>query len=242
LTCAAAVIVLAGCGGSEEPVAPRPTTAALRPAPPGEAVRFRATDGVRLRGTLASPGRRAPAVIVMNTSHTAGPRFDDLAAQLDAAGFATLSFTARARFRNLTEVNEENNERTVARDVAGAARFLRGRPEADPRRIGAFAQSMGATAVLHALGTHSRRTLAAAVALSPPDAGMIFALQSAGRYHPHDVLLIADEAELVSSENLADGAERSQVWQAPVDSHGAELLPDARVRNRIVEWFADRLR
>lgn len=177
----------------------------------------------------------------MNTSHTAGPRFDALAAELHAAGFTTLSFTARARFNSLRDVNERNNEHTVARDVTGAARFLRRRPEADPRRIGAFAQSMGATAVLYALGTHARHRLAAAVVLSPPDSAEILQLQSAGRYRPHDALLIADDSELVNSENLAQGAKRSEVWQAPIGGHGAELLPDARVRERIAAWFEDRL-
>jgi dienelactone hydrolase len=238
------LVVLAGCGGDDEPRRPQAGagTPTPPPAPATESVRFRASDGVRLRGRLASPRPRAPAVIVMNTSNTAGPRFDRVAAELHAAGFTTLSFTARARFNSLRDVNAENNERTVALDVAGAVRFLRRRPEADSRRIGAFAQSMGATAVLYALGTHAREGLAAAVALSPPDSEPILRLQTAGRYRPHDALLIADEGELISSENLAQGALRSEVWQAPIDGHGAELLPDARVRERIAGWFADRLR
>lgn len=178
----------------------------------------------------------------MNTSHTAGPRFDSLAAELHAQGYTTLSFTARAKFNTLRDVDEKNNERTVARDVAGAERYLRRRPEADPERIGAFAQSMGAASVLYALGTHSRRRLAAAVALSPPDSGTIFELQRDGRYHPHDALLIADAAEVTESQNLAEGASRSEVWKAPIDGHGAELLPDTRVRERIIGWFDDRLR
>ena len=204
-------------------------------------MRFRATDGLPLRGALASAGKGSPAVVLVNTSNTAGPRFDAFAAELDAAGFTTLSFTARARFNSLRDVTDENNERTVARDVAGAVRFLRRRPEADPRRIGAFAQSMGATAVQYALGTDSSRTIAAAVALSPPDSADIFRLQSSGRYRAHDTLFIADERELSNSSNLADGARRSEVWQSPIDGHGAELLPDRRIRERILAWFQDRL-
>jgi hypothetical protein len=242
---AAAVLAVAGCGGGDEARGPdRPPAQRaeeLRPAPAGDPVRFRAADGVRLRGRLASTGRDAPAVLVMNTSRTAGPRFDSVAAELHAAGFTTLSFTARATFGSLREVTPEKNERTVALDVAGATRFLRRRPEVDPERIGAFAQSMGATAVLYALGTHSRGRLAAAVGLSPPDSEMILSLQLDGRYRPHDALLIADGSELINSQNLAEGARRSEVWQAPLDGHGAELLPEPRVRARIVAWFHDRL-
>lgn len=244
---AAALVVVLGCGESDEtrPATPTPAPAQeapeLRRAPPGDAVRFRAPDGVRLRGTLASTRRDAPTILVMNTSRTAGPRFDDVAAELHDAGFTTLSFTARATFGSLREVTPEKNERTVALDVAGAARFLRNRPEANPQRIGAFAQSMGATAVLYALGTHSRGRLAAAVGLSPPDSEMILSLQLDDRYRPHDALLIADDAELINSQNLAEGAKRSEVWQSPIDGHGAELLPDPRVRERIVAWFRDRL-
>jgi hypothetical protein len=243
---AALGVAVAGCGGDEEPPSPAPTPAQqqpaeLRPAPPGDRVRFRAPDGVRLRGRLASTEHDAPAVLVMNTSRTAGPQFDSVAAELHDAGFTTLSFTARATFGSLREVTPEKNERTVALDVAGAARFLGGRPEADPRRIGAFAQSMGATAVLYALGTHSRDRLAAAVGLSPPDSEQILSLQLDDRYRPHDALLIADDAELVNSQNLAEGAQRSEVWQAPIDGHGAELLPDPRVRERVLAWFRDRL-
>jgi dienelactone hydrolase len=242
---AALVPALAGCGEREQ----RPERATAKPAaeepppPPRETrpVRFRATDGLRLRGELASAGKGSPAVVLMNTSNIAGPRFDAFAAELEAAGFTTLSFTARARFNSLRDVTDENNERTVARDIAGAVRFLRRRPEADPRRIGAFAQSMGALAVQYALGTHSSRTIAAAVALSPPDSADIFELQSTGRYRAHDTLFIADGRELSNSSNLADGARRSEVWEAPIDGHGAELLPDPQVRERIREWFQDRL-
>jgi dienelactone hydrolase len=241
---AALVALLAGCGErarTERPAAAATETATPQPAPSGERVRFRATDGVVLRGALASAGDDAPAVVLVNTSHTAGPRLDALAAELDAAGFTTLSFTARAKFNSLRDVTEERNERTVARDVAGAVRFLRRRPEADPRRIGAFAQSMGATAVVYALGSHSHREIAAAVALSPPDSAMVFRLQSAGRYRAHDTLFIADDRELGDSENLAQGSRRSEVWQSPIDGHGAELLPDPRVRDRVVSWFEERL-
>jgi dipeptidyl aminopeptidase/acylaminoacyl peptidase len=238
----ACVLTLAGCGERERRGAAAEGDAAT-PAQrfPTRPVRFRAPDGLRLRGALAIAGDMAPAVVLVNTSHTAGPRFDAFAAELNAAGFTTLSFTARAKFNSLRDVTEENNERTVALDVDGAVRFLRRAPEADPRRIGLFAQSMGGTAILYAAGTHTRDRVAATVALSPADSAMIFRFQTSGRYRPHDALLIADEAELINSQNLAEGARRSEVWRSPVDGHGAALLPDPRVRERIVGWFEDRL-
>ena len=227
--------VLAGCGEDERRSGAPPAHA------PSREVRFRAPDGLQLQGTLAAPGDAKPAVALVNTSNTAGPRFDALAAELNSAGFTTLSFTARAKFTSLRDVTAENNERTVSLDVTGAVRFLRRAPEADPRRIGLFAQSMGAAAVLYAAGTRDAPRVAATVGLSPPDSADIFRFQTAGRYRLHDALLIADEVELINSQNLVDGARRSEVWKAPIRGHGAALLPDERVRSRILDWFRDRL-
>jgi hypothetical protein len=66
-------------------------------------------------------------------------------------------------------------------------------------------------------------------------------LQLEHAYAPRGILFVADGAEVQNADNLADGAIGSEVWQAPVDGHGYELLPDSRVRERVGGWLDARL-
>ena len=84
--------------------------------------------------------------------------------------------------------------------------------------------------------------LDAAVALSPPDSSHVLDLQSAGTYAPRGILFVADSRERPNAENLADGAQNSDVWEAPVAGHGYELLAVREVRRRLNGWLAGTLR
>jgi hypothetical protein len=99
---------------------------------------------------------------------------------------------------------------------------------------------MGAAGAVLALA-RTPAAVDAAVALSPPDSTYVLDLQLEGHYAPRGILFIADAAELQNAENLAEGAADSEVWRAPVDGHGYELLPDPRVRERLHGWLDARL-
>ena len=243
-----------GCGDdARQPAAPGKTssptaTGAARStpepadAPPvGKELHVRAADGKRLRARLAPAGRRAPAVIVLHTSDNARSDFNRLAGTLRDEHYTVLSLDARFKFHSLRDVTEEKDERAIARDVAGGAAFLRSSGKVAPRVVGVVAQSMGAAGVALAMADDPR-ALDAAVAISPPDSQFALELQLDDRYAPRGLLFIADSAELTNAQNLGDGARESEIWEAPIDGHGYELLSDRRVRERLAGWLDERLR
>jgi pimeloyl-ACP methyl ester carboxylesterase len=223
-------------GGADE----TRTTETADAEPIGARLRVRAQDGIALRARLAVATRRAPAVIVLHTSDNARVEFDRLAALLHDDGYTVLSLNARFTIHSLREVTAAKDERALARDVFGGVSFLRRTDKVRPARVGIVAQSMGAAGAVLAMARKPDR-LQAAVALSPPDSNYVFELQVEDAYAPRGILFVADGAELQNAENLSDGAIGSEVWQAPVDGHGYELLPDSRVRERLRDWLGARL-
>jgi dipeptidyl aminopeptidase/acylaminoacyl peptidase len=240
-----AASALLGCGSSGDE-SDRSTTAAppsgnrtavARPEPPppppveGDPVRFRASDGRRVTGTFTPAGRRAPAVILLHQVDGGQEQWDPFVPYLHRAGFATLAYDGRGGL----------DEQQLAREVVGALRFLRGRRDVDPRRLALVGASIGASTTAYAMATAPGRQLRAAVALSPPDSPIVFALQDRDRWHPHDVLYISDRHESSSVDNAFPGSIRSERRIASVPGHGVALLPDAGVRAAILAWLRGRL-
>lgn len=180
----AAVLVLAGCGDDRRvPPAPRPSaTVSSTPAPlPAREVRFEASDGEPVTAKYTAAGTHAPAVLLLHQIRQRPEQWDCFVPVLHAAGFATLAVRSRS-----SVIEHER-----VRDALGALRWLRARPDVDRRRIAI----VGASTTVLAMATGARRTVDAAVALSPPDTPDIWKLQDAGRYHPHDLLLVSDDGE-----------------------------------------------
>jgi len=233
LACATAV---AGCGGEGEPkraAGPEPTaTATVAPAPPpARAVSFPASDGKRVTGEYTAAGRRAPAVVLLHEIRGGPDQWEDLVPDLHEAGFATLAYRSRPSII----------ERERVPDVLGAVRWLRGRPDVDPRRIGLVGASIGASTAVYAMATGARRTAAGAVALSPPDSADIWDLQGGDRYRPHDLLLVSDDRESSSVEGMLDGAVRSKALRSQRAGHGVALLAEPGVRGALLDWLRERL-
>lgn len=237
LTAAASVV---GCGGAGEP---RPERAERRaaarpvvtqpPAPPAEDVRFRASDGRRVSGRYTpAKARRAPAVVLLHEIRGGPDAWDGLVPDLHAAGFAVLAY--QSRFSWL--------ERERLPDLVGALRWLRSQPRIDRERVALVGASIGASTTVLAMATRARRTVDAAVALSPPDSSDIWTLQGDGRYRPHDLLLVSDAAEASSAEGMLEGAVRSKAIRSPRPGHGLTLLAEPQVRTALMEWLRERVR
>jgi pimeloyl-ACP methyl ester carboxylesterase len=221
LAAAALLVALAGCGDRapaardtshlvDTPLPPPPQARAAR-LPAGHRVRFRATDGTRLTGTLY-PARtaRAPAVVLVH-GVAGGPRqWDAVVHELHRAGLAAFTYRSRRR--------DEADPALLARDVAGAVRAL-GR-----RRVALAGASAGGSAVLHVLATSA--PVAGGVALSPV---------AGPRTDVHDLLLIIDARERTTAERLAGRGVTVEI--APRAGHGSVLLRDSWVRARIVGWL-----
>jgi hypothetical protein len=234
---AVACLLAAGCGEKAEPTATAtartatPTTApAASPAPKGSPLRFSATDGVKLRGTLVRGRGRAPAVVLVHESDGGPSQFDDFVPALHQAGYAALTYTSRTGAGRLDETRN-------ARDIAGAVRALRRHRGIDPKRIAVVGASIGAASAAYFAFTPLGRSTRAIVGLSPADfAG------DPPKGRPHDVLLIADKAERGSADFIAKGSKGIVVRTSPVNGHGVALLPDARVRAWVLDWLAQRLK
>lgn len=118
-----------------------------------EDVTFPSLDGVQLKGWFLQGGtglqgeeRHRPAIVICHGLGASKADFTGLAADLVQAGFHVLLFDFRAH-------GESKGFRTSfgyleQRDLEGALRFLRQRPEVDPERIGAFGFSLGGAVVI----------------------------------------------------------------------------------------------
>ena len=240
-----AAALLGGCGGddddapaerprAEATATPTPEPVPEPPAPPrAKEVRFRAADGAPVAAQFTAAGRgRAPAVVLLHEIRGGPDQWDELVGYLHAAGFATLAYTSRAGAL----------ERERLPDALGAVRWLRGRDDVDPQRLALVGASIGASTTVLAMATGARTAADAAVALSPPDSGDIWALQDDGRYRPHDILFVADAREAYSAEGMLDGAVRSELLESDGPGHGVELLQEQGVRDALLAWLDERVR
>ena len=237
LVALALALVVAGCGG-DEATPPRPQAQAApsstpEPAlPPSRTVRFRAADGRPVTAKFTPAGKRAPAVVLLHEIRGGPDQWDVLVPYLHDAGFATLAYRSRPSIVESDRLP----------DVEGAVRWLRGRPDVDPRRLGLVGASIGASTTVLAMATRTGRSVEAAVALSPPDSSDIWDLQGKDRYRPHDLLLVSDDRESSSADGMLEGAVRSRTLRSAKPGHGVTLLSEDAVRGALLEWLDRRLR
>jgi dienelactone hydrolase len=224
-----AALAVAGCGGDGDAGG-----GAAKP-PAGAEVTFRAQDGVELHGTLRAAARPgAPAVVLAHQYGGDRHDFDDLVGPLRAAGFATLAYDARDQGGD----DQDAYFAKLQRDIAGAAAFLAGRREADRRRLGLVGASIGASSAVLAMGTAAGRAFDGAVALSPRAGEQVRPPGS----RPHDVLYVADDAEIAAARELAAATRGTRTLEIPGGGHGVSLLSSARVRDALTGWLRERLR
>ena len=154
LAALAAIVLLAGCGG-DPGAAPRGAAASARHV----VLHFPATDGRRLRGRLTPATRpHAPAVVLVHGLYGEPAQWDGFVGELHRAGFTTLAYASRS--------DHQPDEGVLVRDLVGAVRALRARPEADPDRIALAGSSVGGSAVAYALGTRPGLPVRGGVAFS----------------------------------------------------------------------------
>jgi fermentation-respiration switch protein FrsA (DUF1100 family) len=140
--------------------------------PGGQPVRFPAADGLELAGWfLPAAGRPARGTFLVfpgNAGHR-GHRAP-LAARLSQAGYSVLLFD----YRGYGENPGRPSEAGLLADARGALRWVRARPDVDPRRVVYFGESLG-TGVAVALAAETPP--AALVLRSPfpslPDVGRV---------------------------------------------------------------------
>jgi acetyl esterase/lipase len=241
-----------GCGGNDgsamPPTTSQPTAAtapASAPAPPASApappagrnVQFRATDGVRLRGTLTPGGHgRAPAVVLVHQYRGGPDQWTPMIPYLHRAGYAVLNYASRSA--------AELDETILARDARGAIAALRRQRDVDPKRIAILGASIGASTAAWVAGRPPEQHLRAAVGLSPAESTSFFAAGDKGTFRPHDLLLIADHSELIGATGIKQDAKGRGVTvkESKESGHGVDLIPDPTVREAVIGWLDAHMR
>jgi dienelactone hydrolase len=241
----------AGCGGSGADnagtTAQKPaqattasTTAqaeAAPPAPPaGRTIRFTATDGKRLHGTLTpGEGKRAPAVVLVHQYEGGPDQWTPWIPYLHQAGYAVLAYASRSA--------AELDETILARDARGAIAALRRQRDVDPSRIAILGASIGGSTVAWVAGRPPDQHLRAAIGLSPAESASFFNAGDKGTFHPRNLLLIADHGELVEAQGLRQdaGGHGVTVKQSKDTGHGVDLVTDPTVRAAVISWLDARM-
>jgi acetyl esterase/lipase len=239
LLCALAV---AGCGasGSENGAqstaqrsTPRQAAPSKPPAPAnGRQVHFRATDGVKLDGTL-TPGERsrAPGVVLVHQYQGGPDQWTPMVPYLHEAGYAVLNYASRSA--------AELDETILARDARGAVAALRRQRAVDPDRIAILGASIGASAAAWVAGRPPDQHLRAVVGLSPAESSSFFSAGDKGTFRPRDLLLIADHSELIEATGIKQDAKGRGVTveESKQSGHGVDLIADPTVRKAIIGWL-----
>jgi dipeptidyl aminopeptidase/acylaminoacyl peptidase len=241
--------VVSGCGGSEnaktatERSAARTTTASTTqaeaepPAPPkGRTIRFTATDGKRLHGTLTpGEGKRAPAVVLVHQYQGGPDQWTPWIPYLHQAGYAVLNYASRSA--------GELDETILARDARGAIAALRHQRDVDPDRIAILGASIGGSTAAWVAGRPPDQHLRAAIGLSPAESASFFNAGDKGTFRPRNLLLIADSGELVEAQGLRQdaGGHGVTVKESKESGHGVELVTDRTVRAAVISWLDARM-
>jgi dienelactone hydrolase len=165
-------VALVSCGGatgedpSGEPTATPSSAESPSPTPvPGEAVTFRASDGVRIAGRLFGDG---PVGVVLGHSIDGDQtEWWNVAEVVADAGHASLAIDFRGYCPgDAAGCSEDGSTGDAWRDLLAGAKFLRGRGLREIVLIGA---SMGGTASVLA-ASNARPSLSGVITLSAPTA------------------------------------------------------------------------
>jgi dienelactone hydrolase len=228
------LVLLAGCGDDPAPPVRSTPAPSARDAPAAaqRTVHFRASDGRRLSGELTPAERpHAPAVVLVHGLYGEPRDWDDFVGHLRRAGFATLAYASRS--------DHQPDEGILARDLIGAVRALRDRPEVDPDRIVLAGSSVGGSTVAYTLGTQPDLPVRGGVGFSALDGPREAALGRRHAFRPHDLLLISDQREVENARNLRADAHGKGITisVAETTGHGVALLDDASVRAEAIAWL-----
>jgi len=196
------VIVIGLVQGSE--IATRATSAPQAQQPPaGRVVDLKAFDGTILKATYFAAARPGPGVLLFHQSNRTRTAWDEVAAQLAAAGISTLTVDNRGhgesggKYDNWMDPNKEQANQNWSHDIDTAVQYLAAQPGVQRDVIGVG--GAGLLGVSNSVGT--------------------------ARQHPAEVKSLA----LLSGETFRDGLEflkqASQLPQMFVVSDSDEYPP-----------------
>ncbi len=207
-------------------------------------VSFRAEDGVLLAATWHEPSSRpAPAVILLHMLSRTRRDWEPVASRLASEGIGALVVDFRGHGDSGGHVNrgEGLDFSPLVLDVKAARRYLAGRSDVQPSRVGVAGASLGANvAALHAASDPSVASLAL---LSPSlDYRGLRIEQAMRQYGSRPALLIASDDDPYAMRTVRDLQKAGGGLREPLvlnqAGHGTIMLSrDSELGRRLVDWF-----
>jgi dienelactone hydrolase len=208
-----------------------------------ERISFRTDDGLTLAATWHEPSSRpAPAVIFVHMLQKSRRDWDEVAAQMAAAGIGALTVDLRGHGDSPGSAQDYSG---MIQDVRAARRFLSSRADVTPARIGIAGASIGAS--LAALAAADDPSVVSLALLSPSLDYRGLRLDAAVRkYGARPLLLVASDDDGYAGRTVRDlrkaGAGVREVVVLNHAGHGTAMLASGvDLGRRLLEWFRQTL-
>jgi dienelactone hydrolase len=205
-------------------------------------VTVRGDDGSTIAATWYEPSARPaaviPAVIMVHMLQRSGRDWDPLAARLAAEGIGALAVDLRGHGDTPGSAADYAG---MVQDLRAARRYLAGRGDVAPSRVGLIGASFGATLAVQAAAEDA--AVATVALLSPSlDYRGVRIDPVVRKYGARPLLLVASDDDGYASRSIRDlqkaggGVRETGVVHAA--GHGTAMLAAAPdLPARLVEWF-----
>jgi pimeloyl-ACP methyl ester carboxylesterase len=229
-----ALAALAGCGGGEQPSpakatrTPTPSPTPTPGPPEGEAVTFRASDGVRLRGRSFGEGTTWVVLSHMGKQRSTEEDWLPLANALADAGYRAVIYNRRGVCVRDFDCSEGEHDLDESwRDVVGAVRFAR---REGAERVALVGANYGAMASLYAV-TKENVDVEALVSMAGINRAVEpyeFTRADLRRVGERSLFVSADEDHHNADEVAREWSEWSggELLMLESDQHGTQMLED----------------
>lgn len=215
------------------------TTAAS--AARSQRVSFRTEDGVTIAATWYEPSfRPAPAVILVHMLGRSRRDWDSLASRLAESGIGALAIDLRGHGDSVYFAGAEGDYSSMVNDVTAARRYLAGRPDVLPSRIGIAGASIGAN--LAVLAAAADTAVASVALLSPSLDYRGLRIEAAARkYGSRPMLLVASDDDPYatrSAHEMQKGGTGRELLPLTAAGHGTNMLTRSyELPPALVDWF-----
>jgi dienelactone hydrolase len=207
-------------------------------------VSFRTDDGVTIAATWYEPSSRpGPAVILVHMLQRSRRDWDGVASRLAAAGIGALALDLRGHGESSSAVPNAGapDYSVMLQDIRAARRFVAGRSDVEPSRIGIAGGSLGAN--LAALAAAADSGIASVALLSPSLEYRGLRIEAAARkYGKRPMLLVVSDDDPYATRSALDlqrvGGGPRELLTLVGAGHGTNMLGRAyELPEALIDWF-----